>query len=154
MSLQYDFQSRKARFSTDPGRLDRRVTLQYAIVSQDAVGGVVQTWINAPTVWASKRFESGRRLFVTEQKTTEDYMVFRIRHRLDVDNFWRIVHGDDVFEVVSIEELGRRQYLDLTARAVGQSTGSSLNVLLIEDNAATNFLQLEDGTPLLLEDAA
>jgi SPP1 family predicted phage head-tail adaptor len=156
MALQYDYVGRKSRFSTDPGRLDRRVTLQWAYKTRDDMGGETVTWINAADVWASKRFESGRRMYAAEEKQGEDFLVYRIRHRLDVGRFWRLQHGDDVFEIVAVEELGRRHFLDLTVRGINQSVGASLSVLLLHDTGGVNFLTMHDtaATPVLLHAAA
>lgn len=130
MALQHGYSSRRAHFSTDPGRLDRRVTLQAPNVSTDAVGGPATTWDDVVTVWAGKRPLSGARLFAAEMKNAIDLVVFRIRHRTDVTPFWRLVHGDDVYEIVPpTEELGRRHFLDLTCRAINQSVGNNYTPL-------------------------
>jgi len=138
----------------DPGRLDRRIALHYALTTRDAVGGPVRAWVEAGTVWASKRIDSGRRMFAAEQKNGEDFVTFEIRHRFDVERFWRVVHGDDVFEIVFIAPLGRSARLELVTRGVGQSLGTLLSVLVLEGTGPAAFLALEDGDPLLLEAAA
>ena len=56
----------------------------------------------------------------------------RLRHRLDVKPFWRLINGGDVFEIVPpTAEIGRRQFLDLTCRAINQATGDSRDVLAL-----------------------
>ncbi len=146
MALQHGFQSRRAHASIDPGRLDRRVSLQYPIESSDAVGGIATAWFEVAEVWAAKRPLSGARLFAAEMKNALDLTVFRIRHRTDVASFWRLVHGDDVYEIVPpVEELGRRHFLDLTCRAVNQTAGAPF--LLVNLAASDTSLQFQIKDP-------
>ncbi len=131
MSLQFDFQSRKARFSPDPGRLDRRVTLQYPIATRDSAGGEVITWFIAATVWASKLATTTTRLYAAEAKSYLAELSYRIRHRTDIASGWRLVHGDDAYEVVELVEQGRRHLLDLGVRGVNQSPAAAIRGLML-----------------------
>lgn len=150
MSLLYGYQSRKQRYSTDPARLDRRVSLQYAYVTRDELGGEQKLWFEAAQVWASKQFTSGRRMYAAEAKHGEDFFMYRIRHRLDVARFWRLAHGDDVYEIVAVEELGRRHLLDLTCRAIDQTVGDVFSGFLLEDGG---YLTTEDDN-IIIQEAA
>lgn len=148
--------SRDASGSRDPGRLDRRVVLQYPVSARDAMGGSVVTWVNAATVSAEKRPVSGGRFYAAEAKHYVAQLTYRIRWRRDVAEGWRLVHGDDVFEIVHAAEQGRQHFLDLELRALDQVTGNngrSFDVLLLEDGSP--LLQESDsgGDLLLLEDA-
>lgn len=134
--------------------LDRRITLQYSVPTRDAAGGSVPAWIEAATVWAGKLDSRGGRLYAAEAKHYETSLIYRIRHRVDVAEGWRLVHGDDVFEIVHAAEVGRAEHLDLFLRGIDVTAGGALRVLLLEGTGAASFLQLEDGTPLLLETAA
>jgi len=152
MALQYNNAARRQAVSTDPGRLDRRVTLQAPYQGRDENGAWVTQWVNVATVWASKRAQTGQRTFAAEDKQAIDLVIFRIRHRLDVQNYWRLVNGNNVFEIIPpLEELGRRHFLDLTCRGVNQTIGAGIDVLLLEGTSGNEFLTLEDDTPLLLE---
>lgn len=137
----------------DPGRLDRRVSLQMPLRTRDAAGGAITAWVDAGSVWASKLPVGGGRMYAAEAKHFESSLVYRIRARPDVVAGWRLVHGDDVFEIVNVEEQGRDHYIDLALRGIDQTPGTALHVLLLEGTGATPFL-LEDGTPLELETAA
>lgn len=146
--------SLQAQGNTDPGRLDRRVTLQAPYQDRDENGASIPTWVNIADVWAAKSDQTGQRTFAAEDKQAIETVAFRIRHRLDVQNYWRLVNGNNVFEIIPpLEELGRRHFLNLTCRAVNQKTGSGLDVLLLEGSSGSSFLELEDGTPLILEAA-
>lgn len=147
---------------TNPGRLDRRVVLQYKSVTRDSVGGEVISWINGATVWAAKVPVGGGRFFNAEAKQYDSTIQYFIRHRTDVKTGWRLVHADDVFEVVSVDPgEARNRFLTLGLRGVNQSVGyaersTGTDVLILEGNDSTNVLLLEGDTEsnLLLETAA
>lgn len=44
------------------GALDKRITIQQAVTTQDAVGGQVMTWSDVATVWAHVHPLAGREL--------------------------------------------------------------------------------------------
>lgn len=147
--------SLQASGSTDPGRLDRRVTLQYPVRERDANGSWTTNWANATDVWASKRVVSGQRAFAADQKQAIDVVVFRIRWRSELQQYWRLKHGENVFEIIPpLEEQGRHAFIDLTCRGINQPIGNTLNVLTLEGSTSSSYLQLEDGSALLLETAA
>jgi len=126
--------SLRAQGNTNPGRLDRRVTLQYAVLARDAAGGQVPTWYDLATVSAAKIPVRGARFYAAESKQFETLVGYRIRHRSGVAAGMRLVHGDDVLEIVAPpEEQGRRQYLDLTCRGIDQSTGDNRDLLDLGD---------------------
>lgn len=140
--------------SFQAGTLDRRVRLDYFTVTRSATGGEQITWVQGPEVWASKTFSSGGRLYSAESKNYDATLIFRIRARNDVQTGWRLVHGDDVYEITAVEELGRQHLSDVFVRSVNQTPHTPVSAFLIHD--ATPFL-LHDGTALLLhreQDAA
>lgn len=143
-----------------PGKLDRRVVLRYKSVTRDAMGGEVVEWVNAATVWASNAPLSGGRMYSAEAKHYDSSLQYTIRHRTDVEAGWRLVHGDDVFEITFTDPgESRNQYLTLSLRAVDQSIGyadrdTGTDVLLLEGTDATALFLLEDESNLLLETAA
>jgi SPP1 family predicted phage head-tail adaptor len=121
--------------------------------SRDAAGGSVVEWVEAGTVWASKQPVSGGRMYAAEAKHFEASLVYRIRARPDVAPGWRLVHGDDFFEIVDIQEQGRDHYFDLSLRGIDQTSGGALSVVLLH-GSALNLRLLHDGTPVLLHNAA
>jgi len=133
MAIQYNNAARRQAVSTDPGRLDRRITVQYAIPVRDTSGGQSLDWCDAATVWASLSFLRGNRLYAADKKSFESLVTYRIRHRGDVETGMRLIHGDDVFEIVAVEQLGRRHFLELTCRAIDQTVGDNQNELDLGD---------------------
>jgi head-tail adaptor len=147
VSLQYDFQSRKARFSTDPGRMDRRVTLQAPAPARDAAGGVLPGWGDIATVSAVRLPQGGSRFYTGEGKHYENTLQYRIRHRPDVEAGARLIEGIQIMEIVGVAELGRRHFLELTVRAVDQPVGDTHARLDAGDTFT--FLDAGDGTTIL-----
>jgi SPP1 family predicted phage head-tail adaptor len=109
----------------NPSQLDRRVTLQVRTEVRDAAGGFSEEWVDLATVWAAKENLSGNRLQAALAKHAEARVSFRVRWRSAVEELSRLVHGDNVFEIVAIAELGRRHFLDLTCRALDQTMGDT-----------------------------
>lgn len=148
--------SLNATGNVNPGRLDRRITLQSASAERNSVGDAVVTWVNVATVWAAKTTNTGGRMFAAESKNYEAQLTYRVRYRSDIAAGWRVVHGDDEFEVTAVSEQGRGHYLDLELRAVNQTVGAhpsaSVDSLILEGTTA-DFLLLEDSELLLLEAA-
>lgn len=137
----------------NPGKFDRRLTLRYPLATRDAIGASIDTWVDALTVWGSWLPTNGREFIAAQARYAQSSGIFRIRHRTDIDTTWRVVKGDDLFKIVVVQEIGRREYLDLIVEATNQTPGSGLTVLLLEGSDGTAVLQLEDATPLLLESA-
>ena len=143
MAIQSNNASRRQAVSADPGRLDRRITIQYSIPSRDTSGGVALDWYDAATVWASLAFLRGNRLYAADEKSFEALVTYRIRHRGDIESGMRLIHGDDVFEIVAVEQLGRRHFLEMTCRAINQTVGDNRDDLDLGDGVT--LLDLGDG---------
>lgn len=147
--------SLEGRGAANPGALDRRVRLDYPSPTRSSDGGEVVTWLEAANVWASRTFNTGGRLYAADAKHYDAGLTYRIRARTDVAPGWRLVHGDDVFEITAVEELGRLHVLELSVRAIDQTPHTALAVLRLHDGREP-FL-LHDGTHFLLhreQDAA
>lgn len=98
------------------GRLDRRVTLQ-ADGGTETEGKHVYDWASFVTVWAEKIEAAGREAFLAgiDQVELADVR-FRIRWRDDVTPKTRLLLGAEVFDIVHVAELGRREGLELWCR--------------------------------------
>lgn len=143
-------------YSQNPAKLDRRITLQYPVPARNALGESVITWINSTTVWASWLPQGGREFRAAQSLHADATGIFRIRHRTDVDQTWRLIHGDDTFEIIVPQEVERRCYLDLIVRGLDQTPGygeiteTAVDAELLHDGTALN---LHDGSLYLLHDA-
>jgi len=99
------------------GALDRNVTIQVNQPTRDAAGGEVDNWITfgaADNIPAGKIDRRAREFFSADQVVGEAATVWRIRWRPDIRMKMRVVHGADIWNIESVEELrGRRTGLDL-----------------------------------------
>ena len=100
------------------GSLDRRVTIRTFTEAPDASGQPVITWSDLITVAASKRDVTARERFAARQELAQQTSVFRIRHRTDVTVEMRLVYDSKTYDIQGLAELGRREGLDITARAI------------------------------------
>lgn len=108
--------------STQPGQLDRRVTLRSATRAADALGQMVATWGDAATVWGAWSPVTGREISAAGQLQPQQIGTLRIRHRSDIDATWRVVLGSITFEIIAPPvEIGRRAFLDLSLRALASA---------------------------------
>lgn len=131
--------SLEAKAASNPGALDRRVRLDYPLTTRTADGGESTKWVSAASVWSAVTVGAGGRLYAADAKHYDAGLTYRIRARNDIRAGWRLVHGDDVFEITAVEELGRGHYLELTVRGIDQTPHTAVAALL-----------LHDGTPFLL----
>lgn len=101
------------------GKLDRRITIEAAVESRDEFGGATVTWQQTAEVWAEVKWLRGRELFAAQQVTPEAQLQFRIRWLDGLTTGMRIEHDGEHYGIEYIAELGRRDGLEITAKAVG-----------------------------------
>jgi SPP1 family predicted phage head-tail adaptor len=98
---------------TDPGKLDRRITLQKYTSTTNEFGELIETWEDIGSCWASKRELAGTERFAAAQLQAQVDTVFTIRYRSDVEPRWRAVCEGETYDIQSIAELNRREFLML-----------------------------------------
>lgn len=101
------------------GRLDRLITFQQKIVGQnesneDAEDGWVNI-ANFPTCYASKDDKTGNEMYAADKLTGFQDVIFTIRWRSDVSIENRIVCDGIKYDIHSIQEVGRKRFLQITA---------------------------------------
>lgn len=99
------------------GRLDRRVILQSCTISQEADGGVIRTYQNVATVWASVTPEKGQENFADDQPIARQSVVFTIRYRAGVEPKGRVQYQGRFYNIRDVQEVGRREGLKIVADA-------------------------------------
>ena len=105
---------------TDPGSLDRRITIQQATEAQDSKGQPIKTWAALATVWAEVIPVGGSEIFQARQVGAETVAKFRIRYRSDIERKMRVVYDSDNYDITDASEdrrFERRQFLLITATA-------------------------------------
>lgn len=109
------------------GKLDRRIIIQQATHSRDAVGADIETW----DTWsqlpdglsAGLEPQSVTERFGSDQRFATCEMVMRIRWYPIIETLmnpkdFRVVYRDRVYALLGMQEIGRREgaWLLLTAR--------------------------------------
>lgn len=100
------------------GDLNQRVSIRRRAVSKDVGGRETVTWPAIAEMWACKRDVSGREQLAAGQVAAEHVSRFLIRWRADVRTTDRVDCGGQLYEVQHVAELGRREFLQVTAKQV------------------------------------
>jgi len=103
----------------NPGKLDRRITLQRRSQARDGFGDSIDGWtvfIDKLPAQILKR--SGREAeTASDQRVATRTIVFRIRYgaiRPSINPAdWRIIHEGGIYDIHAAEEVGRRHFVDL-----------------------------------------
>ena len=104
----------------DAGRLDSRITLKRATSTANAFNEPVVTWTTLATVWASVvPVNDGERLRAGETLASKQSR-FTVRYSstvASVDPRDRITFDGRDYDLNGVKEVGRREYLEITATA-------------------------------------
>lgn len=100
------------------GRMDRRIELHQATEAQSSSGAVVLTFALLETVAAEVLPLRGAETFGEGREQALATRQFRIRYRSDVTPKHRIVYETRTYDIERVEEIGRREGLQITARLV------------------------------------
>ena len=105
------------------GRIDRRITIQEATRTQDALGEPVPAWSFLATVWAEVRAArggGGEREGEGEKLEATELRLFRIRYSSTVSSVGpqhRIIYDGKTYDIRAVAQIGRREGLAITAEA-------------------------------------
>ena len=99
------------------GKLDRRITLQRKSMTFNDAGEPVETWHEIATVWAEKVDMRGSERYTAAQTVAQLDTKFRIRYRQQITPIDRVLCYGRVYDVGGILEIGRREGLELHAKA-------------------------------------
>ncbi len=100
------------------GRLDRRIDLQRQEPSLDGAGAKVKTWQTfAASIPARVRPTQGREQVLEGERQARTDREFEIRFRTDVTPKVRILYQERAFDVLDVQEIGRRAGLLIQAKA-------------------------------------
>lgn len=102
------------------GKLDRRIKLQSATVTNDPdYNSEVKTWASYANVWARMEFHKSGEGQAASREYAEMGLFFTIRWRDDVTSEHQLVFEGETYEILGRpREIGRRQYLKIQARLV------------------------------------
>lgn len=99
------------------GKLDRRITLQGLTQTQGEYGELIDTWTDVATVWANAYAGAGKEFVAARQVNAEVSMQFQIRWLAGVSATMRILYDGAYYDIVSLSEVGRRERLNIFAKA-------------------------------------
>ena len=103
----------------EAGKLNRLITIQKKLVMHDSYGQAVETWNSDFTTWASMVTSGGSEFYAAQKLNASTTAVFKVRYtqRIQVTN--RVVLGNRVFEILSINEIdGMRTELAISCKEV------------------------------------
>lgn len=101
------------------GELRCRVSIQQKVALRGRDGGEVPQWGTVATVWAAVEPMLGREFVEGRQLTAEVTTRIRVRYRAGLTPEMRVVHGDDIYEVVAVQHVrNERREIVLMCREV------------------------------------
>lgn len=98
------------------GNLDRRIAIQNYTVTKDGYGADIKTYAALITCWAKVRVDSGAEGIQAEQEIQTRTVTFTVRYYSAITEDSRIVYDGKNYDIISLAEVGRRNYLDITAK--------------------------------------
>jgi len=98
------------------GKLDRRLMIKTPTFTRDAHGGRVTTFATLATVDGGVLSVAGSRLFEAAQFIDGAQVRFQIRYRSDFDKSALITFDGRDYQVLRIDEIGRRRGLFVWAK--------------------------------------
>jgi SPP1 family predicted phage head-tail adaptor len=107
----------------NPGRMDRRITVQVRTLTKDAAGGRVETWADSFKCWAEVVKQTASEGITADADRSTDERQFRIRYRANIaSGTHRILYQLRFYNIEGITEEGRQDRLLVTCRAVQSLT--------------------------------
>jgi len=102
----------------DPGRMDRRIIFQKKILETNSLGEKVEVRReDLFEVWAEAIPIRGREYFEAKQLIANFDMKFRVYYRKEITPLIGILFEGRTYDIQSVAELGRREYLEILAVA-------------------------------------
>jgi len=98
------------------GKLDRRLIIKTPAVTRDSHGGIVKTYAALATVDGGVLPVAGSRLFEAAQFIDGAQIRFQMRWRDDFDKSALIRFDGQDYQVLRIDEIGRRRGLFVWAK--------------------------------------
>lgn len=100
------------------GPMNRSVSIQQATETRSAEGDVIETWATIRGWRAARKDVRGAERMRSDQELAERTSVFTGRWFAGLTAKMRLWHDDMAWDVTGIAEIGRREFLEVTAVAV------------------------------------
>jgi len=108
-----------------PGKLDRRIAIERAAVVQNDLGEEIESWSVWQTVWAEVLPLDGSERWQAQEVMAEAPTRFRLRWLPGLGVEDRIRCEDRLYDIHSINEIGRRRALEVLAKARADQTAGA-----------------------------
>ena len=103
----------------NPGKMDRRITVQARTLTKDAAGGKQETWADSFDCWAEVVTQKAAEGVAADADRATDERQFRIRYRSAIaSGTHRILYQRKFYDITGITEEGRQDRILITCRAV------------------------------------
>lgn len=107
------------------GQMDRKISIERAEITRDAYNEGIETWeMLKENVWAAVRRQSGKEALQSDQVVASNVVVFTI-HYMELYTTDRIHYEGKVYDIQSLNEIGRRKQLEIIAHGRDNSTSGS-----------------------------
>jgi len=100
-----------------PGKLNRKITLQKPEKDVAASGEAIVTFVSVGEVWADVKPLSGKELYSSSQRLAQATDEFTIRFRKDLTPEFRIQYQGQDFNILTVIEIGMRDGLKIVAES-------------------------------------
>lgn len=97
------------------GNMDRKIMIQSPPTAKDDGGELSGSWTLECSPWAMVKHDSSSESNDEGTEAMADVLTFTIRHRPGITSGMRVVYGGDTYEILGIKEVGREEYLELSA---------------------------------------
>lgn len=117
-----------------PGQLDRQISIQSkAEPVADEGGGFTEDWTDDAVVWAKRADRGGREFRAAGTVMAETDTLWQIRYRSGVTTANRVKAGSFIYDILAVSEIGRRGWLLLQTKFIGQTVSNAIQTFGGED---------------------
>lgn len=110
--------------SWQPGIYDRKLTLQVSERVQTASGAFTYTWSNLKTVAARRINDTGNESVLADRRENNYSVTWEIPYCYDVFPNMRAVYRNEVYNIMSVIEIGRKEKMRLETQFIQTHYGS------------------------------
>lgn len=102
----------------NPGRMNRRLSLFTLTRSKDSVGGNVETWSSAGSIWAEEIQNRQSEQIVSDSDRNTETRTFRIRWKSGLNSTdYRITYQGKNYDIKSVTEIGVKDRMMITVES-------------------------------------
>jgi len=97
------------------GSMDRKIMIQSPPTDKDDGGELSGSWVLECSPWAMIKHDSSSESNDEGTEAMVDVLTFTIRYRSGITSGMRVVYDGNTYEIIGIREIGRDEYLELSA---------------------------------------